>query len=137
MGACCGPTVQADPEIEQAKSLKEIIEILKKRANKMPEEKKDIETYLQDKSKEIEAISVKGISDDNLRERLPFLDVLQGKYLDTAKILNQYPELPLNDTKSLLYDITKCYFMCYDPNGELQKAFGNFKRFVNSVTTKH
>ena len=47
MGACCGRE-EGDKEIEKCTSLEAIIQVLIERKNKLPEEQREIQEYLQD-----------------------------------------------------------------------------------------
>ena len=56
MGACCGRE-EGDKEIEKCTSLEAIIQVLIERKNKLPEEQREIQEYLQDHAKTIMLIN--------------------------------------------------------------------------------
>ena len=91
--ACCGATSGNDPEIEKATSLNEIIKILKVRAERFPKEKIEIEEYLSDKSKEITSFNSKGITDEALKLRVPYLNILKETFSAVENILSNHPKV--------------------------------------------
>ena len=130
MGGCCGRDF-ADEEIDGAKTLNDLIEILNKRRENFSTEISQIEGYLEDPNKEVDVIDVKGIEPSILEKRVPFLKDLDNAYAKVAEILYKNPSLPLNDTKNYVTDIVSHYFQTYDPNGDLPKDISKFEEFVD------
>ena len=131
MGGCCGRAF-TDQEIDDAKTLNDIIEILNKRRENFPTEISQIEGYLEDPNKEVDVIDVKGISPEILEKRVPFLKDLDNAYAKVAETLYKNLSLPLNDTKNYVTDIVSHYFQTYDPNGDLPKDITKFEEFVEN-----
>ena len=130
MGGCCGRDF-TDQEIDDAKTLNDIIEILNKRRENFPTEISQIEGYLEDPNKEVDVIDVKGISPEILEKRVPFLKDLDNAYAKVAETLYKNLSLPLNDTKNYVTDIVSHYFQTNDPNGDLPKDISKFEEFVD------
>lgn len=131
MGACCGRE-EGDKEIEKCTSLEAIIQVLIERKNKLPEEQREIQEYLQDQSKTIKSINIEGITKEMLEKRPAYLDVVSDKYGEIINILYNNPKLDLAETKSYIENITRHYFLTYDPNNNIDMAFNKFKEYVAS-----
>ena len=131
MGGCCGRDF-ADEEIDGAKTLNDLIEILNKRRENFSTEISQIEGYLEDPNKEVDVIDVKGIEPQILEKRVPFLKDLDNAYAKVAETLYKNLSLPLNDTKNYVTDIVSHYFQTYDHNWDLPKDITKFEEFVEN-----
>ena len=87
MGACCGNNLIGDPDIENCDDIRSIIETLIAKKNKFPHEQKEIETYLNDSSKEPSSINVAGIAKEDLEKRISHLSNLDQAYSDVINLL--------------------------------------------------
>ena len=87
MGACCGGNHIGDPDIESCEDIRSVIETLIAKKNKFPEEQKEIETYLNDSSKEPSSINVAGIAKEDLEKRIAHLSDLDQAYSDIINML--------------------------------------------------
>ena len=135
MGICCGEGIK-DQEILNATSINELIDILNDRKEKFPQEKKEIQDYINDPSKEIDSINVSGIDNEILKQRVPYLNELENAYNIIIEHLSSNPDLPLKETKEECDNITSLYNLTYDPNKELDMQMQKFENFVNKYKKK-
>ena len=105
MGACCGNNHIGDPDIEICDDIRSIIETLIAKKNKFPTEQKEIETYLNDSTKEPSSINVNGIAKEDLEKRISHLSNLDQAYSDLINILYANP--------TVSYYITYTYVIIY------------------------
>jgi hypothetical protein len=68
---CCGGVLK-DPEIERAKTMDEVIAVMKKKCDNLAEEKTQISTFLEDETKPITIVKVDGLSKEDLEKRIPY-----------------------------------------------------------------
>ena len=130
MGGCCGGEIQ-DEEIKQAKTLIEIIQIFKKRKEKLPEERNQIQSHLEDPKKEVKVINTNGIDPEILKKRIPFLEDLEENYETVINLLTNNPDLPLKNVKIYCSNIASKYYLTYDPNKEVETEMNQLKTFVD------
>ena len=130
MGVCCGQKYQNE-ELNECKTMNEIIELLNKKRESFKSEIIQIEDYLEDSNKTVEFINVKGIDKKVLQKRIPYLRDLNNAYEYLAEILEKNPNLPLNETKNHVNTIISFYHQIYDPNGDLAKNIKYFEDFVH------
>ena len=135
MGICCGEGIK-DQEILNASSINELIEILNERKEKFPQEKKQLQDYINDPSKEVDSINVSGIDNEILKQRVPYLNDLENAYNIIIEHLSSNPDLPLKETKEECDNITSLYNLTYDPNKELDMQMQKFENFVNKYKKK-
>ena len=135
MVGCCGGEIQ-DEEIKQAKTLIEIIQIFKKRKEKLPEERNQIQSHLEDPKKEVKIINIDGIDPEILNKRIPFLEDLEENYETVIDLLTNNPNLPLKDIKNYCSNITSKYYLTYDPNKEVDTEINKMKKFVDEWQNK-
>lgn len=130
MGVCCGQKYPNE-ELNECKTINEIIELLNKKRESFKSEIIQIEDYLEDSNKTVEFINVKGIDKKVLQKRIPYLRDLNNAYELLAEILEKNPNLPLNETKNHVNTIISFYHQIYDPNGDLAKNIKYFEDFVH------
>ena len=130
MGVCCGQKYPNE-ELNECKTINEIIELLNKKRESFKSEIIQIEDYLEDSNKTVELINVKGIDKKVLQKRIPYLRDLNNAYEYLAEILEKNPNLPLNETKNHVNTIISFYHQIYDPNGDLAKNIKYFEDFVH------
>ena len=130
MGVCCGQKYPNE-ELNECKTMNEIIELLNKKRESFKSEIIQIEDYLEDSNKTVEFINVKGIDKKVLQKRIPYLRDLNNAYEYLAEILEKNPNLPLNETKNHVNTIISFYHQIYDPNGDLAKNIKYFEDFVH------
>ncbi len=130
MGVCCGQKYPNE-ELNECKTINEIIELLNKKRESFKSEIIQIEDYLEDSNKKVEFINVKGIDKKVLQKRIPYLRDLNNAYEHLAEILEKNPNLPLNETKNHVNTIISFYYQIYDPNGDLAKNIKYFEDFVH------
>lgn len=130
MGVCCGQKYPNE-ELNECKTINEIIELLNKKRESFKSEIIQIEDYLEDSNKTVEFINVKGIDKKVLQKRIPYLRDLNNAYEYLAEILEKNPNLPLNETKNHVNTIISFYHQIYDPNGDLAKNIKYFEDFVH------
>jgi hypothetical protein len=135
MGVCCGEGIK-DPEILNATNINELIEILNERKEKFPQEKKQIQDYINDPTKEVDSINVSGIDNEILKQRVPYLNDLENAYNIIIEYLSSNPDLPLKETKEECDNITSLYNLTYDPNKELDMQMQKFENFINKYKKK-
>ena len=135
MGICCGEGIK-DQEILNASSINELIEILNERKEKFPQEKKQLQDYINDPSKEVDSINVSGIDNEILKQRVPYLNDLENAYNIIIEYLSSNPDLPLKETKEECDNITSLYNLTYDPNKELDMQMQKFENFINKYKKK-
>ncbi len=135
MGVCCGEGIK-DPEILNATNINELIEILNERKEKFPQEKKQIQDYINDPTKEVDSINVSGIDNEILKQRVPYLNDLENAYNIIIENLSSNPELPLKETKQKCDNVTSLYYLTYDPNKELDMQMQKFEDFIEENKKK-
>lgn len=131
---CCGSD-EVDHEINNAKSINDLIAIITERKQKIPNEIQQISDHLEDPSKEVEGINVDKIDPEVLAKRIPYLKSLEEAYEQVIKNLNNHKDLPLKDIKGYCANICKKYYLTYDPNKELDAELQKFDDFVNKQKT--
>ena len=135
MGVCCGQVID-DQEILNANNINDIITILNDRKDKFPEEKKQIQDYINDPSKEVTMVNVSGVDLELLKQRVPYLNDLENAYNTVIEHLSSNPNLPLNETKEKCSHITNLYLLTYDPDKQLDMEMQNFEEFIQKNKTK-
>lgn len=133
MGACCGGKDILNSEIEECKSIEDLLALLEKRKNSFITEKEEIKGYLKDKTNEIKCIKFTDLSEISLKKRLGHLDDLEP-YIDKYIIaLKTYPDLPLDETQERLQDLYGVYVTMYDDSHTICKTtYEGFENFVKS-----
>ena len=129
MGVCCGQVID-DQEILNANNINDIITILNDRKDKFPEEKKQIQDYINDPSKEVTMVNVSGVDLELLKQRVPYLNDLENAYNTVIEHLSSNPNLPLNETKEKCSHITNLYLLTYDPDKQLDMEMQDFEEFI-------
>ena len=135
MGVCCGQVID-DQEILNANNINDIITILNDRKDKFPEEKKQIQDYINDPTKEVTMVNVSGVDLELLKQRVPYLNDLENAYNTVIEHLSSNPNLPLNETKEKCSHITNLYLLTYDPDKQLDMEMQNFEEFIQKNKTK-
>ena len=125
MGVCCGQVID-DQEILNANNINDIITIFNDRKDKFPEEKKQIQDY----------INVSGVDLELLKQRVPYLNDLENAYNTVIEHLSSNPNLPLNETKEKCSHITNLYLLTYDPDKQLDMEMQNFEEFIEKNKKK-
>ena len=126
---CCG-SVFKDPEIERAKTMDEVIAVMKKTRDNLAEEKTQISNYLEDETKPITVVKVDGLSKDDLEKRIPYLDKMSDCYSEVIDELEAKKTLPLKETKEYLYNILNHYFVSYDSTEGYRNDLAKLKQFT-------
>ena len=135
MGVCCGQVID-DQEILNANNINDIITILNDRKDKFPEEKKQIQDYINDPTKEVTMVNVSGVDLELLKQRVPYLNDLENAYNTVIEHLSSNPNLPLNETKEKCSHITNLYLLTYDPDKQLDMEMQNFEEFIEKNKKK-
>ena len=135
MGVCCGQVID-DQEILNANNINDIITILNDRKDKFPEEKKQIQDYINDPTKEVTMVNVSGVDLELLKQRVPYLNDLENAYNTVIEHLSSNPNLPLNETKEKCSHITNLYLLTYDPDKQLDMEMQDFEEFIQKNKTK-
>ena len=135
MGVCCGQVID-DQEILNANNINDIITILNERKDKFLEEKKQLQDYINDPSKEVDSINVSGIDNEILKQRVPYLNDLENAYNTVIEHLSSNPNLPLNETKEKCSHITNLYLLTYDPDKQLDMEMQDFEEFIEKNKKK-
>jgi len=135
MGVCCGQVID-DQEILNANNINDIITILNDRKDKFPEEKKQIQDYINDPSKEVTMVNVSGVDLELLKQRVPYLNDLENAYNTVIEHLSSNPNLPLNETKEKCSHITNLYLLTYDPDKQLDMEMQDFEEFIEKNKKK-
>ena len=126
---CCGGVLK-DPEIERAKTMDEVIAVMKKKRDNLAEEKTQISTFLEDETKPITIVKVDGLSKEDLEKRIPYLDKLSDCYSEVIDELEAKKTLPLKETKEYLYNILNHYFVSYDSTEGYRNDLAKLKQFT-------
>ena len=126
---CCG-SVFKDHEIERAKTMDEVIAVMKKKRDNLAEEKTQISNYLEDETKPITVVKVDGLSKDDLEKRIPYLDKMSDCYSEVIDELEAKKTLPLKETKEYLYNILNHYFVSYDSTEGYRNDLAKLKQFT-------
>ncbi len=135
MGVCCGQVID-DQELLNANNINDIITILNDRKDKFPEEKKQIQDYINDPTKEVTMVNVSGVDLELLKQRVPYLNDLENAYNTVIEHLSSNPNLPLNETKEKCSHITNLYLLTYDPDKQLDMEMQDFEEFIQKNKTK-
>lgn len=135
MGVCCGQVID-DQEILNANNINDIITIFNDRKDKFPEEKKQIQDYINDPSKEVTMVNVSGVDLELLKQRVPYLNDLENAYNTVIEHLSSNPNLPLNETKEKCSHITNLYLLTYDPDKQLDMEMQDFEEFIEKNKKK-
>ena len=135
MGVCCGQVID-DKEILNANNINDIITIFNDRKDKFPEEKKQIQDYINDPSKEVTMVNVSGVDLELLKQRVPYLNDLENAYNTVIEHLSSNPNLPLNETKEKCSHITNLYLLTYDPDKQLDMEMQDFEEFIEKNKKK-
>ena len=135
MGVCCGQVID-DQEILNANNINDIITIFNDRKDKFPEEKKQIQDYINDPSKEVTIVNVSGVDLELLKQRVPYLNDLENAYNTVIEHLSSNPNLPLNETKEKCSHITNLYLLTYDPDKQLDMEMQDFEEFIEKNKKK-
>ena len=132
MGFCCSTNI-TDPEIEEAQTVHEIIVILNNRKLGIPIEKKEIEEFLIDPTKEVKSIGIENIDNESLKKRIPFLTKMESAYQKMIQLLEENnTNLDVNDIKPYVKNVTNKYFITYDPNNDLEKELKKFVEYMEN-----
>jgi len=132
MGFCCTTNIN-DPEIEEARTVHEIIVILNNRKLGIPIEKKEIEEFLIDPTKEVKSIGIENIDNESLKKRIPFLTKMESAYQKMIQLLEENnTNLDVNDIKPYVKNVTNKYFITYDPNNDLEKELKKFVEYMEN-----
>jgi hypothetical protein len=132
MGFCCSTNI-TDPEIEEARTVHEIIVILNNRKLGIPIEKKEIEEFLIDPTKEVKSIGIENIDNESLKKRIPFLTKMESAYQKMIQLLEENnTNLDVNDIKPYVKNVTNKYFITYDPNNDLEKELKKFVEYMEN-----
>ncbi len=125
---CCGSGYD-DAELKEAKTMPEIIAVMKKRSEELLKEKKEISQHLQDPSKEVTMVNIEGLSNDDLEKRIEYLDKLHDGYEDVTQTLESI-NLPIEETKGHLLNIMSHRLISYDLSDNLKNDIAKFKQFA-------
>ena len=135
MGVCCVRSF-TDEEIENAENLQELITIFNERRAKFPQEQMQIQSHLEDPSKNVDLIETENLDKESLQKRIIYLNDLTGAYLKVSETLQENPNLPLKETKKYLLNIASKYYLTYDPDKELDIEMTLFDKFIEDQQTK-
>jgi hypothetical protein len=125
---CCGSGYD-DKELKEAKSMPEIISVMKKRSEELVKEKNEISNHLEDPTKEVTMVNIEGLSNDDLEKRIEYLDKLHDGYEDVIQTLESI-NLPIEETKGHLLDIMSHRLISYDLSDNFKNDIAKFKQFA-------
>lgn len=125
---CCGSGYD-DAELKEAKSMPEIIAVMKKRSEELVKEKSEISKHLEDPTKEVTMVNIEGLSNDDLEKRIEYLDKLHDGYEDVIQTLESI-NLPIEETKGHLLDIMSHRLISYDLSDNFKNDIAKFKQFA-------
>ena len=125
---CCGSGYD-DPELKEAKTMPEIIAVMKKRSEELVKEKSEISKHLEDPTKEVTMVNIEGLSNDDLEKRIEYLDKLHDGYEDVIQTLESI-NLPIEETKGHLLDIMSHRLISYDLSDNFKNDIAKFKQFA-------
>lgn len=125
---CCGSGYD-DKELKEAKSMPEIIAVMKKRSEELVKEKSEISKHLEDPTKEVTMVNIEGLSNDDLEKRIEYLDKLHDGYEDVIQTLESI-NLPIEETKGHLLDIMSHRLISYDLSDNFKNDIAKFKQFA-------
>ena len=134
MGVCCGRSF-VDEEIENADNLQDLITIFNERRAKFPQEQMQIQSHLEDPSKNVDLIETENLDKESLQKRILYLNDLQGAFLKVSETLQENPNLPLQETKKYLLNIASKYYLTYDPDKDLDMEMTQFDKFIEKQQT--
>ena len=134
MGVCCGRSY-VDEEIENADNLQDLITIFNERRAKFPQEQMQIQSHLEDPSKNVDLIETENLDKESLQKRILYLNDLQGAFLKVSETLQENPNLPLQETKKYLLNIASKYYLTYDPDKDLDMEMTQFDKFIEKQQT--
>lgn len=126
---CCGGA-QRDEAIMNTTNMDELINVMKKKKNDIPIEKKEIQDHLVDPSKKIGVVTFMDCTKEALEKRLPYLDRISDCYGECIEKLETVPGLPFQEAKEHMFNIVKHYLITYDDTNQYTNDLAAFKQFA-------
>ena len=135
MGTCCGETLQnnIDPDIEESNSLKELTDVMNSKSSKLSNEINIISNHLNNPNQDLNEFNLSTFSQDDLKKRLNYLQILKNSYDNVAYqliVLNMKDDDDdLKELKNILQNIVSKYYINDDPKNELDIALDDLRQY--------
>ena len=135
MGTCCGETLQnnIDPDIEESNSLKELTDVMNSKSSKLSNEINVISNHLNNPNQDLNEFNLSTFSQDDLKKRLNYLQILKNSYDNVAYqliVLNMKDDDDdLKELKNILQNIVSKYYINDDPKNELDIALDDLRQY--------
>ena len=135
MGTCCGETLQnnIDPDIEESNSLKELTDVMNSKSSKLSNEINVISNHLNNPNQDLNEFNLSTFSQDDLKKRLNYLQILKNSYDNVAYqliVLNMKDDDDdLKELKNILQNIVSKYYINDDPKNELDIAMNDLRQY--------
>lgn len=140
---CCESTY-LDNQIEKAKNIDQIAQILDDRIANFPKERNDFELYIEDPSNPAYDIYYPlpdrpryncppGTTLDDLKKRIKYLNVLEDAYKEMKSALIKYKhKLELDQVKIYVLRVTQLYLYVYVQDNLVRSKMNEFNDYVKS-----
>ena len=135
MGTCCGEILQnnIDPDIEESNSLKELTDVMNSKSSKLSNEINIISNHLNNPNQDLNELNLSTFSQDDLKKRLNYLQILKNSYDNVAYqliVLNMKDDDDdLKELKNILQNIVSKYYINDDPKNELDIAMNDLRQY--------
>ena len=111
---CCNVKISPTEEIENCKTMVDIINYVINLTEEAEVEKSELKKYLEDNKNEPKTVDISGFTKEDLTKRIKYLEELKEKLKKINILLKNHPNADLSEVKKWLIDFYQIYSWVYD-----------------------
>ena len=111
---CCNVKISPTEEIENCKTMVDIINYVINLTEEAEVEKSELKKYLEDNKNEPKTVDISGFTKEDLTKRIKYLEELKETLQKINILLKNHPNADLSEVKKWLIDFYQIYSWVYD-----------------------
>ena len=135
--SCCVREKNKNDDLTNCETISDIRDFLANKLELAELEQEEIEIYLKEKDKLPRTIEVEGLSEEDLKKRILYLNEMKECINKVDDLLKTNQDLDVIDIKNSMKEFNVMYSYIYDDSKRYMKWFSVFQAFTESNKSKN
>ena len=135
--SCCVREKNKNYELTNCETISDVRDFLDNKLELAELEQEEIEIHLKEKDKLPRTIEVEGLSEEDLKKRILYLNEMKECINKIDDLLKTNQELDVIDIKNSMKEFNVMYSYIYDDSKRYMKWFSVFQAFTESNKSKN
>ena len=135
--SCCVREINKNDDLNNCETISDIRDFLANKLELAELEQEEIEIYLKEKDKLPRTIEVEGLSEEDLKKRILYLNEMKECINKIDDLLKTNQDLDVIDIRNSIKEFNVMYSYIYDDSKRYMKWFSVFQAFTESNKSKN